>query len=315
MKILQVAPPSKVLPTLGYGGTQRVVYWLSKALSDLGHGVILAGPEGSVGDGFEVIELLPPSSNHISDADMHVLKRKLPPDIDFIHFHCYRQKIKKHFYGGSIPFLCSVHGGSGEAIFRELPTCFASFAQRHNYRFPEAFVQYHPIPLEAFTFQEKQGSYLLFLGKPTWAEKGLVTAQKVAYSINRELIVAGPEYSGRGAVGEVWGKRKSDLLGNAYAVLIPSILPEAFCLVAAEAMACGTPVIAFKSGALSEVIEHNVTGFLVDNEMEMAKSVLRVPMIDRRNCRKRVEENFESRLVARKFLEIYKEICAYTTKV
>ena len=310
MKILQVASPSLTLPAKGYGGTQRVVYWLSKALSDLGHEAILAGPKGSVGDGFEVLELLPPSDDHLGDTDMLVLKRKLPLDVDFIHFHCYRQKVKKHFQGGSIPFLCSVHGGSGEVIFRELNTCFASFAQRRNYNFPEAFVQHHPINLEEFTFQEKQGSYLLFLGKPTWAEKGLVIAQKVAASIGRELVVAGPDYSGPGAVGEVWGQRKNDLLGNAHVVLIPSTLPEAFCLVAAEAGACGTPVIAFKSGALSEVVEHGVTGFLADNEMEMAKAVLRIPMLDRRNCRKRVEENFESHLVAWNFLDIYKKICS-----
>lgn len=305
MKIIQVAPPSMPLPVWGYGGTQRVVYWLCQALRDLGHEVILAGPEGSVGDQFEVIELLPPSSDHIKDADIVTLKRKLPSNVDFIHFHCWRQKVRKHFMGGSIPFLCSVHGGSGETVFEDLPTCFASLSQRRNYDFPEAFVQYHPINMNAFAFWRQSGDYLLFLGKPTWSEKGLIDAQRVAAEVDWDLRVAGPDYVGPGAVGEVGGKWKSCILGHAYAVLIPTVLPEAFCLVAAEAMACGTPVIAYKSGALPEVIGDGISGFLVDDVEGMVEAVSRVPQLSRLTCRRWVEDHFESHLVARKFLEIY----------
>lgn len=314
MKILHVAPPSMALPVKGYGGTQRVVYWLCKAMKHLGCEIILAAPQGSYSDEFEVVELLPSSSNHLSDADILVLKHKMPKDIDFIHFHCWRHKVRKYFFKGSTPYLCSVHGGLAEQVYKDMPTCFASYAQRYNYNMLEAYVQYHPIDLDEFIYNPNIGNYLLFLGKVNWREKGLTTARTVAKIVNRKLIIAGPGNvrniaSNETYIGEVYGKQKSDLLGGAYAVLCPSELPEAFCLVAAEAMACGTPVIAFGNGALPEVVSDGITGYIVRTSEDMSNIINKVgTSISRAVCRKWVETNFESHMVASRFLEIYKDI-------
>ena len=180
---------------------------------------------------------------------------------------------------------------------------------------------YHGLPLSLFSFTERPEEYLAFLGRID-PEKGPDVAIRVAHAAGLPLRIAAkiprgqnryfqetikPLVEGDGAhfVGEVNDLQKQDLLGKALALLFPINWPEPFGLVMIEAMACGTPVIAWPRGSVPEVIEDGVTGFIVESEADAVAAIGRARHLDRRRIRETFETRFSSRRMAEAYLESY----------
>jgi glycosyltransferase involved in cell wall biosynthesis len=185
---------------------------------------------------------------------------------------------------------------------------------------------YHGLPKDLFTFRERPGSYLAFLGR-TSPEKGLDQAIRIAQRTGLKLKIAAKvdkadreffqqhlEPMIREAqplvefLGEIGGKAKDELLGNAHALLFPIDWPEPFGLVMIEALACGTPVIANRRGSVPEVMEDGVTGFVVEDLDQAVQAVGRIPTLDRRACRRVFEQRFSAERMAADYLTIYRRL-------
>ncbi|HLJ94315.1 MAG TPA: glycosyltransferase family 4 protein, partial [Gemmataceae bacterium] len=182
---------------------------------------------------------------------------------------------------------------------------------------------YHGLPENLHTFREKPGQYLAFLGRIS-PEKGVDQAIAIARRCGMQLKIAAkiadadrdyyhttiePLVRDSKAlvefVGEVGGRDKDEFLGNAYALLFPINWPEPFGLVMIEAMACGTPVIAYRRGSVPEIMEDGVTGWIVEQVDEAAKAVERVATLSRRRCRQVFEKRFMAARMVRDYVRIY----------
>jgi glycosyltransferase involved in cell wall biosynthesis len=217
-----------------------------------------------------------------------------------------------------------------EALFREyheLSLVSISDAQRRplpnaNWR----ATVYHGLPRDLYTFRDRPEGYLAFLGRIS-PEKGLDRAIAIARRAGLKLRVAAKLYpEERGYfqqtieplldasrswvdfVGEVGGREKDEFLGNARALLFPIDWPEPFGLVMIEAMACGTPVVAWRNGSVPEVMEDGVTGFIVDSVDAAVRAVGRVDGLSRRACREVFEKRFDAARMARDYLEVYRRL-------
>src|SRR5215216_6062857 len=182
---------------------------------------------------------------------------------------------------------------------------------------------HHGLPADLFRPSYEQGSYLAFLGRLT-AEKGPESAIRIARAAGMPLRIAAklprgerryfkehlePQIDGTQIrlVGEVNDKEKQPFLAGAAALLFPIEWPEPFGLVMIEAMACGTPVIAFRSGSVPEVIEDGTSGFVVDGEVEAAAALSRIEDLDRRHVRQAFERRFATRRMTEDYLRIYRK--------
>jgi glycosyltransferase involved in cell wall biosynthesis len=183
---------------------------------------------------------------------------------------------------------------------------------------------YHGLPADLYRFQEKPGSYLAFLGRVS-PEKRVDRAIDIAKRAGMELKIAAkvdavdrdyfeakirpllndPRIEFIGEIGEA---EKNEFLGNALALLFPIDWPEPFGLVMIEAMACGTPTIAYRKGSVPEVLEDKETGFIVDNLQDAAKAVDRIPLLSRRTCREVFERRFSAERMVRDYLAMYKKV-------
>jgi glycosyltransferase involved in cell wall biosynthesis len=250
---------------------------------------------------------------------------------DIIHFH----NDYLHYPLASrqtTPHLTTLHGRLGMPemaplyeVFSDIPVVSISNAQREP--LPSANWQgtvYHGLPTDLYSCRERPGSYLAFLGR-ICPEKRLDRAIRIAQRFGMQLKVAAKvdaadrQYYGDvikplllennvSFIGEVDEYRKQEFLCNAYALLLPIDWPEPFGLVIIEAMACGTPVIAYGHGSIPELIEDGITGFIVD-DIEGAVQVLRkIPALDRRCCRARFEERFTVKRMARDYMSIYQRL-------
>jgi glycosyltransferase involved in cell wall biosynthesis len=183
---------------------------------------------------------------------------------------------------------------------------------------------HHGLPANLFRPSYERGSYLAFLGRLT-AEKGPESAIRIARATGMQLLIAAklprgerryfkehlePQIDGTQIrlIGEVNDKAKQPLLAGAAALLFPIEWPEPFGLVMIEAMACGTPVIAFRSGSVPEVIDEGVTGFVVNDEEQAVQAVSRLGNLDRRRVRERFEERFTAGRMAADYVSHYQEL-------
>jgi glycosyltransferase involved in cell wall biosynthesis len=198
-----------------------------------------------------------------------------------------------------------------------------AFIPRANWR----ATVYHGLPRNEFPFTPQPGDYLAFLGRIS-PEKGIERAIETARLANVRLRIAGkvyPEEQGyfdrqiapllrRSAAfvdytGELGGVEKAEFLGRARALLFPIDWPEPFGLVMIEAMACGTPTIAWRRGSVPEVIDEGVTGFVVDSVDDAVRAVKRIDSLGRVACRRAFEERFDAARMARDYVEVYRALC------
>jgi glycosyltransferase involved in cell wall biosynthesis len=338
MKIAQIAPLAESCPPRLYGGTERIVSYLTEELVQQGHDVTLfaAGDSKTEAELVSCAEIGLRLNPHVWDPlPHHVLMlervRQRAYDFDVIHFHIdllqfpiihpFADRTVTTLHGrqdlhGLMPFY---------SAFPNIPLASISYNQRSPLppRVNWAGNVYHGLPCDLLRYSpEAHGGYLAFLGRispekrPDRAIEIAVRAGlplKIAAKIDKadqewwdevvEPMVKGTplvEY-----VGEIDEGRKSDFLGGAAALLFPIDWPEPFGLVMIEAMACGTPVIAFRSGSVPEVVDHGVTGFVVGSIDEAVEAVGRIPEIDRATVRATFENRFTVERMAQDYLKIY----------
>jgi glycosyltransferase involved in cell wall biosynthesis len=283
------------LPVRGYGGTERVVVWLTRGLAALGHRVTLLAPRGSRVPEAELIAL-DPAALRRREFD---LAAQLPAAFDILHLHGPR------YLPAGVPHVFTLHGNSKPGVTRPANTIYVSadHARRHG---ASAFVHNGVDPGE-FVFRRAKGDYDLFLGR-LHGLKGYRWAIEGARASGRRLVLAGgwrPSVR-RGVrfVGSVDGAAKAEWLAGARCLWMPARWDEPFGLTAVEAMMSGTPVLGTRRGALPEVITPDV-GALGDSVAELAALAHDIGRIDPLACRARAERHFSHRVMAERYLRMY----------
>lgn len=338
MRIAQIAPLYESVPPRLYGGTERVVSWLTEELVRKGHDVTLFAS----GDSVTTARLVPmcpralrlnpqckdPLARHVLMMEQVFAEAAnfdlIHSHVDYIHFPLARRvetRCVTTVHGRlDIPDLVPVY-----QTFLEQPLVSISDSQRK----PLAWANWqatvlHGMPRQSLSFSEGNGGYLAFLGRVS-PEKGLDQAIKIASRSGMRLKVAAkidpadrvyhekqikPLLKSQFVefIGEIGNDEKNEFLGNAAALLFPINWPEPFGLVMIEALACGTPVIAYASGSVPEIIENGTVGFIVKDVDAAVDAVNRLSDIDRRRCRKHFERHFTDERMARDYLTIYQRL-------
>ena len=335
MRIAQVAPLVESVPPKHYGGTERIVAYLTEELVRLGHKVTLFAS----GDSVTSAELVPVyrrsfrqnkrATDYLSREVLlmdHVMQRA--DEFDVIHFHtgCLHYLISRQL---TVPHVTTLHGrlDTPESLrlyerFREMPMISISNAQRRPW--PCANWQatiYHGLPQNLFRFHPEPGGYLAFLGRAS-PEKRVDRAIEIAKRVDMPLKIAAKvdpadrRYFKREIepllnnphiewLGEISDKDKDEFVGNAYALLFPIDWPEPFGLVMIESMACGTPVVAYAGGSVAEVMDDGVTGFVVNEMEQAAEATRRVGDLNRARCREVFDKRFTASRMASDYVNVY----------
>ena len=339
MRIAQLAPLAEAVPPKLYGGTERVVSWLTEELVDIGHEVTLFASGDSITNA--VLQPCSPQALRLDPihhdpmlaygvalaqiADQASQFDVVHSHIDWVHIPLLRRL--------GVPFVTTLHGrldlpdlnGSFENCFAEAPFVSISNAQRKP--LPQAHwagTVYHGLPKDLLKPNFAPEGYLAFLGRIA-PEKGPETAIRLARAAGIPLKIAAKVdrvdqayfdtkvsslIDGKDIefVGEIDEPQKAAFLGNAAALLFPICWPEPFGLVVIEAMACGTPVIAFRCGSVPELIEEGVTGFVVDSCRDALSAMDRAAVIDRRAVRASFERRFTARRMAEEYVRVYESL-------
>jgi glycosyltransferase involved in cell wall biosynthesis len=339
MHIAQVAPLYESVPPKQYGGTERIVSYLTEELIRQGHDVTLFAS----GDSETAARLIPVchrslrlDERSVDQLAHHVLLlehvSQRAHEFDVIHFHIDYL----HFPVSrllQIPQVTTLHGRLDIPDlaplydhFRDMPVVSISNSQRDplpwaNWR----ATVYHGLPEDLLRFRSETGRYLAFLGR-ICPEKRVDRAIEIAKQTGIPLKIAAKidpvdkryfkrvvqpllrDCSMAEWVGEISDRQKDEFLGNAYALLFPIDWPEPFGLVMIEAMACGTPVIAYEGGSVAEVIEEGRTGFIVTELEDAIDAVRRVPDLSRAHCREVFEKRFTVSRMTRDYVKLYTRI-------
>jgi len=337
MRIAQIAPLYEAVPPVLYGGTERTVAHLADALIDLGHDVTLfASAEARtkaelVAMRDQAIRLDPSPLKSDLAAHLTLLHevRRREDTFDVLHFHTDMLHFA-FFEHRAERTLTTVHGrlnlkdlANAYRRWHSYPLVSISDHQRTPLRFANwAATIHHGLPTDLYQpIAGEPDGYLAFLGRIS-PEKRPDRAIAIARRADLPLRIAAKvdpvdrayfhesiepliDQPGINFVGEIGDAQKSTFLGNARALLFPIDWPEPFGLVMIEAMACGTPVIAWNEGAVAEIIDHGVTGFIVESEDEAVDAVRRLGTLDRRHIRHVFERRFSSYTMAGKYLALY----------
>jgi glycosyltransferase involved in cell wall biosynthesis len=340
MHIAQVAPLTEAIPPKLYGGTERVVSWLTEELVALGHDVTLYASGDSITSAR--LEAAWPRALRLDGSvrdpnalHMMMLERVYQNAHEFDFLHCHLD-----YYPFSLlsrqptPFATTLHGRLDLPehqpvfdTFSSVPVISISNSQRRP--LPQAnWVRtvYHGLPEKLLTPKPKPArpSYFAFLGRIA-PEKGIDRAIAIARHCGVPLKVAAkvdnadrdyyeekirPLIRGGGVefIGEIGDKDKPEFLSGALALLFPIDWPEPFGLVMIEAMACGAPVIAFNRGSVSEIIEDGLTGFVVEDIHGAIGAVDRLSHLSREKIRQRFEQRFTARRMALDYLAVYRSL-------
>lgn len=338
MKIAQVAPLYESVPPKLYGGTERVVSYLTEELVRQGHDVTLFASGDSVTSA-KLVAPCPQSLrldvNCVDRLCHHILMLEhvfrdfnsfdvIHFHIDYLHFPISRRQQKSQLttlHGRlDIPDLVPMY-----QEFHDMPVVSISDSQRRP--LPGINWQgtvYHGLPEDLYTFSQEPGQYLAFLGRIS-PEKRLDRAIEIALKAGMPLKIAAKvdrvdqEYFSSVIeplldhplieyIGEIGDEGKSEFLRHAHALLFPIDWPEPFGMVMIEAMACGTPVVAYRHGSVPEVIDHGVTGFIVESIDAAVQATRLVSNLSRQRCRRVFEERFSARQMALGYLDIYQRL-------
>ena len=338
MRIAQIAPLYESVPPRLYGGTERVVSHLTEQLVMLGNDVTLFAS----GDSLTSARLISPcstalrlSSKCVDPLPHHIISLnqvlRRAEQFDLLHFHTdyFHFPLSKHL---QLPSITTLHGRLDIPDLQPLYRCFSdvpvvSISLHQRLPLPEAnWIAniHHGLPGNLYKPCFARGEYLAFLGRIS-PEKRPDRAIEIALRSGMRLkIAAKVDPVDRGYfdskikpllndpliefIGEISDLEKSEFLGNAYAYLFPIDWPEPFGLTMIEAMACGTPTIAFRCGAVPEIITDRVTGFIVDDLASAIDCVARIPEIERRTCRAVFEQRFTVERMASDYVSLYRRI-------
>lgn len=281
-------------PILGYGGTERVCYWLAKAQAELGHEVTVLSLAGSSLPFAKTIPL-PDTLSHLDPL--------LPSGTEIVQLYGSPN------YKIETPYLVNI-GGNGQPG-EKFPSNTVFVSKNHASRHGWTEFVHNGLDLAEYPLSKVKKDYLLFLAKASWRVKNLKGAIRIANAANIPLHIAGGKAAcwHRNTVshGMVGGAEKLELLQKAKALLFPIIWDEPFGLAVIEALACGTPVVATPRGSLPEIITPDC-GVLADSFDELLLGVNQVSKFDAEACRSRVEKNFTHIHMAEKYLAYYKKI-------
>jgi len=342
MRIAQVAPLWIPVPPYTYGGTELVVSWLCDELVRRGHEVTLFATEDSKTQA-KLIPIWPKAlwraklkTPHAVFSLLYEKLISLQDQFDIIHDHCefYTVPYSKFL---KPPIITTLHHPLTEEtiiLYKKFPNInFIAISKNQRRLGPGINIVktiYHGLPIEKYDFNPEPKNYLLWLSK-IMPEKGIAQAIDIAKLSGENLIISGnipPEYGdyfdfrikplidGKKIqfVGASDFSKKIELLKNAKAFLFPVKRPEPFGLVVIEAMACGTPVIAFKEGSMPELIEDGKTGFLVKNIEEACQSLKKINKISREYCREYVKKNFNLKRMVNRYEKLYKKVLSHEKK-
>jgi glycosyltransferase involved in cell wall biosynthesis len=338
MRVAQVSPLYERVPPLAYGGTERVVGWLTDGLVERGHDVTLFAS----GDSSTAARLVPGSAcavrliENSADAQAfhfamleEVVRRSA--EFDIVHFHTdylgfpfarrlVCPSVTTLHWRMDVPGLADLY-----RQFADIPLVSISNAQRApvpwaNWRATIG----HGLPERLYRFRAEAGGHVAFLGRIAPAKRPdlaieIAARAGVPIEIAAKIDNGDRDYYEKRIArlfdmphvrfrGELDDAGKSDLLGGARALLFPIDWPEPFGLVMIEALACGTPVIAFGNGSVTEIIEDGVTGFIVDSVEEAVAAVKRVGTLSRVRCREEFERRFTVQRMVDAYLGVYEEL-------
>lgn len=338
MRIAQIAPLYESVPPRYYGGTERVVSHLTEELVRQGHEVTLFAS----GDSETTAELVPMcpqalrlDSSCIDSLAHHILLlervKERADQFEIIHFHIdYLHYPISRIKGW--PHITTLHGRLDlpdlKPLYREfsdMPIVSISDAQRCP--LPHANWQstvYHGLPADQYTFNEDPEGYLAFIGRIS-PEKRVDRAIAIADRVGLPLKIAAKvddadrEYFEESIapllnsshvefIGEIGESEKEAFFGNAKALLFPIDWPEPFGLVLIEALACGTPLVAYPHGSVSELVDDGKTGYVVSDLDEAVEAVRQIDQISRRTCRQVFEERFTASQMAENYVSVYHHI-------
>jgi glycosyltransferase involved in cell wall biosynthesis len=338
MRIAQVSPLFEAVPPKLYGGTERVVHSLTEELVAMGHDVTLFASGDSITSATlapmrrEALRLDPTVCDWVATyMRMVELIYRRADEFDVIHFQIDYFPLSL-FSRQRTPFLTTLHGRLDLPEFKEIYETFpqAPFVSISNsQRRPIPNLNWvrtvlHGMPAERLTPQPVEQSYFAFLGRIS-PEKGVDRAIKIAgrcgvkLKIAAKVDVADRAYFERVVkpllslphvefIGEIDDSQKPAFLSGAHALLFPIDWPEPFGLVMIEAMACGTPVVAYNCGSVPEVIDHGLTGFIVPDEDAAVSAISRLGELDRGAIRRRFDQRFTARRMAADYVNVYEEL-------
>ncbi len=338
MRIAQVAPLYESVPPKLYGGTERVVHYLTEELLRQGHEVTLYASADSTTRA-DLQAMVPKALRlHPDGGDplaLHLVMLEQvfrdASEFDIIHFHLDYLHFP-YVRRDPVPHAATLHGRLDipdlQIIYREyveMPVVSISNAQRA----PLPWVNWqatvhHGLPRDLYPFHERSGSYLAFLGRISpekRPDRAIEIARRAGIPIKlaakvdkvnldyfEERVRPLLQEPGVEFVGEIGESEKGKFLGEALALLFPIDWSEPFGLVMIEAMACGTPVIAFPGGSVREILQDGVTGFLVSSIDEAVAAVKRLELMDRRQCRSAFEQRFSVERMAQNYLAVYNRV-------
>jgi glycosyltransferase involved in cell wall biosynthesis len=346
MRIAQISPLFEAVPPKLYGGTERVVYSLTEELVAMGHDVTLFASGDSLTSANlapmrdEAIRLDPTVKDWVAlYTRMVEMIYRRKDEFDVLHFHIDYFPLSL-FGRQRVPYLTTLHGRLDLPEFREVyetypdaPFVSISDSQRRPIpRLNWVRTVLHGMPAGLLTPQPVKQEYAAFLGRVS-PEKGLDRAIRIARlaglklkiaakvdnadkdyydTVIRPLIEHNPNVE---FIGEINDAQKPAFLSGAHALIFPIDWPEPFGLVMIEAMACGTPVIAYNHGSVPEVIDDGVTGFIVNDEAGALTAIRKVDTLDRTRVRATFDRRFTSRRMAEDYLDVYEELAQPTVRL
>ncbi|MDO8583229.1 MAG: glycosyltransferase family 4 protein [bacterium] len=336
LRIAQIAPLGERVPPEAYGGTERVVSALTDELVRLGHDVSLFAS----GDSITSAKLYSVYPKALRGAKIHnpyglnewtllnageAYRRQ--EEFDIIHDHNYMSGISMAQFAKT-PTIMTIHSSFTPKNIQLLKFFdkpeIVTISKSQGSMFPDLKILstvYNGLALENYLFSNKHDGYLLYVGR-ICMEKGLHLAIDVANKLNLPLIIAAKldnadlEYfyshiisrlDGERIkwIGEVDDQKRNELMSKAMCILHPVTWPEPFGLTMIESMATGCPVVALNQGSIPEVVRDKKTGFVVRDVEEMVEAVKKIDKIDRRVCRAYALKNFNSNIMAKKYLDVY----------
>ncbi len=343
MRIAQIAPPWLEVPPQTYGGTEYIVSLLTEELVARGHQVTLFATANSKTSA-NLVPIWPKglfSSPAVKDpfAVFGILYKEIfnrEKEFDIIHDHCdtFLTPFSDFLYP---PIVSTLHNSLIEEkiiLFKKYPKVnYVAISQNQKKMAPGVNIVksiHHGIPFEKYPFNDSPEDYLLWLSNIS-PDKGLAQAIDIARFSGEKLIISGPIFPQNAEyfdyrikplidneqiqfVGEADFEKKVNLMKNAKAMLFPIFSrQEPFGLVVVEALACGTPVITSKTGAMSELMEEGKTGFMVSTVQEAAYALKNISLISRQECRRQVVKKFSVKRMVNNYEKLYKKILSKTT--
>ena len=319
MTVLSVAYPLFPVRADSGGGAEQILFLLEREIVRAGHRSLVIAAKGSEVSG-QLLETKTAGHAEHLEAIRHALQ---VAKVDVIHFHGL--DFANYVPVTQVPMLATLHlplSWYSDSTFKlgRVQLACVSQSQGTERSYP---VVCNGVDLARFEQgSSMKGDYILWLGR-ICPEKGVHIALRVAHALDMKIRVAGPVHafethqryfreevtplldSKRSYLGSVGGEVKVRLLQEARCLIVPSLAAETSSLVAMEAMSAGTPVVAFRAGALPEIVEHGVTGYIVDSESQMAEAVESVGQISRTACREVARRRFDSRRMAAEYLRLY----------